>query len=355
MRLLICGTTPQAGWMAARLHQLGYEITWLANDVIASDIAKHGKLELISPNFSTHVTDLHIVSKLEVALDSKLPFRWIFLMMPNWEVSQTVIEMAQKIPPKECPNLFLIQHGIGSFEKVATFFDPQLILRGVSTQTFAFLPIAGHREKSAHEVIMSDGIGSMVISHHEKADKMAHMLHRAGFRNIPIEARESLEWSDLLWQIQANALPTLLDISPESVYDDPRLFAIEYAQLQEAISVINRLKIQLVQLPNVNVLRLAWQLRVLPKMLINRILKPNAKLPSLRGDLVKKTGRSDAAYLNGIVAQSAYNLGIPAPVNHILALSLTDIAEGRALWSQFRDQVEYLETMIRIASRHSSR
>ena len=276
-------------------------------------------------------------------------------MMPNWEVGKTVIDMAQKIPPQECPNLFLIQHGIGSFEKVATFFDPQLILRGVTTQAFEFPPLDEHREKSAHEVIVSDGIGGMVISHHEKADKMAHMLQQAGFESVQIEARESLEWSDLLWQIQANALPTLLDISPESVYDDPRLFTIEYAQLQEAISVIDRLKIQLVQLPNANVLRLAWQLRVLPKVLVKYILKPNAKPPSLRKDLVQKTGRSDAAYLNGIVAQSAYNLGISAPVNHILALSLTDVAEGRALWSQFRDQVDYLETMIRIASRHSSR
>jgi hypothetical protein len=86
--------------------------------------------------------------------------------------------------------------------------------------------------------------------------------------------------------------------------------------------------------------------------MLARLLDSNKKLPSLRNDLVQKIGRSDAAYLNGVVAQYAYELRIPASVNHILALSLTDVAEGRALWSQFRDQTGYLETMIRIASRH---
>jgi ketopantoate reductase len=353
MRLLVWGASPEAGWMAARFHQLGYAITWLANDAIATDITRHGKIELSDPQHHLVITDLNIVTTLDEGLGSEPEsMRWIFLMMPNWALSNALIEMSQHILPQACPYLFVLSHGIGSFEKIAMFFDPKLILRGVSTQTFAFPSINDDTGHVAHEVIVSDGLGGIVLSHHEKADKMAHMLQRAGFSSVQIESRESLEWSNLLWQIQANALPTLVDADPENVYKDSRLFAIEHAQLREAMAVINRLKIQLIKLPDVNVPRLAWQIQALPKFMLARLLSPNRKPPSLRNDLVQKTGRSNAAYLNGIVAQYAYELGIPAPVNHILALSLTDVAEGRALWSQFRDQVNYLETMIRIASRH---
>lgn len=340
--------------MAARFHQLGYDITWLANNAIATDIAHHGKLDLISPQHRSTISDLKVVSTVDEGLrtEPRSPLRWIFFMMPNWALGKAVIEMSQRIPPQACPNLFVMAHGIGSYEKLATFFDPKLILRGVSTQTFAFPTLNRDTREVAHEVIASDGLGGIGLSHHEKADKIAHMLQRAGFQSIQIEARESLEWSDLLWQIQSNALPTLIDVAPKEIYKDPRLFALEYAQLNEAIAVIDRLKIQLIQLPTVHIPRLAWQIRYLPQMVLWRLLSQNQKSPSLRNDLVQKTGRSDAAYLNGAVAQYAYDLGLSAPVNHILALSLTDIAEGRALWGQFRGQVDYLETMIRIASRH---
>src|SRR5690606_21892776 len=96
-----------------------------------------------------------------------------------------------------------------------------------------------------------------------------------GFGKVPIHDPVALRWSDILWQIQANALSTLLDIDPAAVYENPRLFEIEYAQLREAMRVIDHLRIKLLPLPSVNIPRLAWQIRTIPKQKLRTILAKN--------------------------------------------------------------------------------
>ena len=105
-------------------------------------------------------------------------------------------------------------------------------------------------------------------------------------------------------------------------------------------------------LPGINVPRLAVMVRWLPKFLLKNILKAQASYPTLKDDLVNETGRSDAAYINGAIAHAGYDAGISTPINHALAVTLTDIAEKRASWSQFKGNLTQLATIIRIMSRH---
>ncbi|NDJ87334.1 MAG: hypothetical protein GYB66_15755 [Chloroflexi bacterium] len=348
-RVLVWGASPVAGWLAGRLHQAGHPVTWLADDAITATMYRFERLELVSPIHRMFVYGLRVSADIEAALEP-LP-DWIIFAMPNWAVGDAVMALSWRIPPRKCPPILLLVNGIGSLDKITTFYDAGRVLQAVYTPRFTWPMV--DEAVPAYETIVSDALGGAGVMVHPYGPEAARLLETAFLASTVIRPQEPLLWSGLLWELQANALPALLDIAPEDVYRDPRLFAIEHRQLREAVAILDTRRIPLLRLPGVAVPRLAWQIRLLPQRRLASILAPNARLPSLRQALVHQAGRSDAAYLNGIVAAAAFEKGLGAPVNHVLALSVTDVAEGRARWSQFRDNPEYLETLIRVAARHA--
>lgn len=345
MRILVWGTSPAAAWMAGRLQQLGHKTLWLTSTAAQVDIDRFGRLTLRSPQRELYVKELSMGTDVDAML--KPPLDWIMLMMPTWALGAAVREMARRIPPAKCPPMMVLGTGIGALDKVSDFFPVELITEAFTTRQFMWPQTS--TGQTAHETVVSDGVGGFALSRTSRAENLAHLLRLVGFGPVVINEPKLLEWSHLLWQIQANALPTLLRLPSEAIYEDPELFAIEYRQLREALLVIDQKGVPLVDLPGVRVRRLGWQIRVLPEPMLRVVLAPNAKRPGLLTDLEHNHGRSDAAYLNGIVAKEAYDMKLHTPVNHTLAVSLTDIAEGRALWQQYNRA--YLETLLRIASR----
>jgi ketopantoate reductase len=183
---------------------------------------------------------------------------------------------------------------------------------------------------------------------HPQTNAVAALMTAAGF-TVTTARAESIEWSSVFWGIQGNAISAILDIAPELIYDDPSLFAIEHAQLVEAYGIIRQTGTPLIRLPGVNVPAMARQLGWIPRRWAARFLRKHPRPPSLRDELTKKSGRSDAAYLNGAIALRADEANLRAPVNHALALIVTDIAEGRAMWSQYQQNPALLQATIRLA------
>ena len=345
MRILVWGAFPAAGWIAGRLHQLQHETWWLADEPTVTDVLQFGSVQLRSPQRDLRIQGLHVSHHIDEIL--KPPLDWIILAIPTWAVGDAVREMSRRIPPEHCPPIFVLSNGIGAFEKIETYFPAEKIVQGFPTRQFVWPQISNGTV--AREVVVSDGVGGVALTQGQHSEKLAQLLRVIGMGDVLIHARESLQWSDVLWQIQCNALPTLLQVSPEAVYQSPELFALEYRQLREAMAVIDYKKVALVDLPGVDVRRLGWQIRLLPEQWLAPYLQKNRPQPTLITGLQQKHGRSDAAYLNGAVARTAYELKIAAPVNHTFAVSITDVAEGRAAWQQFSP--EYLQTLVRIASR----
>lgn len=338
MRLLIWGASPLGGWLAARLHQAQYDVIWLADTPLPFPLT--GDLELVSGPSCQKVTGLRVWTEPQEAL-TPLP-EWVIFAMPGWGLSRALTTLAVTAAPEKLPHALSLQPGIGSLEKLISLLGAEKSLRAVITREFTW----------ADASIMTGGAGGFVVSEHPQAAFIGELLQRAGLGKPRTAPVDSLGWSDVFWRLHANALPTLLNIAPVSVYDDPNIWQLEYRQLREAIAVIDRLNINLVNLPGIHVPGLAWLVRLLPPRRLAKVLKQWVRQPSLRVDLEHQSGHSDAAYLNGAVVQAAYGLQLPAPVNHVLALSVTDVAEGRIQWSHFHNNLDYLQTLIRVASRH---
>ncbi len=338
MRLLIWGASPLGGWLAARLHQAQYDVIWLADTPLPFPLTDD--FELVAGQSHQQVTGLSVLTEPHEAL-TPLP-EWVIFAMPGWGLSRALTTLAMTATPEKLPHVLSLQPGIGSLEKLISLLGVEKSLRAVVTRDFAWMDAA----------VMTSGAGGFVVSEHPQAPFVGGLLQQAGLGKPRTAPADSLGWSDVFWRLHANALPTLLNIAPASVYDDPNIWQLEYRQLLEAIAVIDRLNINLVNLPGIHVPRLAWLVRLLPPSWLAKILKRGVRPPSLRVDLEYQSGHSDAAYLNGAVAQAAYGLQLPAPVNHVLALSVTDVAEGRIQWSHFHNNLDYLQTLIRVASRH---
>ncbi|MCI0708539.1 MAG: hypothetical protein L0154_00080 [Chloroflexi bacterium] len=247
---------------------------------------------------------------------------WMIFTLPGYTLDEPAFKFIQR---GVMPNCLCLTHGIGPTEKLANYFGEKKVVRGV---------------------VMDD---TLYVAEHPLTDEVKNLV-KPVWGEIEVVDNQSLRWSDVVYQMLFNALPALLDVSSDEVLKRERYLDIEMKALREAAELIDALEVNLIKLGDHNLPRLAWAARNLPSFAFRQMLKAYVKPSTLRNDLENKVGRSDAAYINGAVAHQASLHDRHAPVNHALAVSVTDIAEGRALWSQFRRQPEYLETIIRIMS-----
>ena len=264
-RILIWGASPLGGWLAARLPQ--YEIVWLEDEATVTDVTRFGGLELVNPHGREKIEGVRVVADLKMAL-TPMP-DWVIFAMPGWAVSRALTDLAMLFPPEKLPYALSLQPGIGNLEKITTLFGEEKSLRAVVTQHFAW-PTVHEGKASVRETIVTDGRGGVAISEHPQAGMISEIFKAAGLGLARIVPVESLTWSDVFWRIQANALPTLLNVSPEAIYDDPVLFEIEYRQLREALAVIDHLNIKLVKLPGVDVPPLGMAGAIVAAALVGR-------------------------------------------------------------------------------------
>jgi len=153
----------------------------------------------------------------------------------------------------------------------------------------------------------------------------------------------SLKWSKLALNIVANASCAILDMLPERLVREDRIFALEIRALREVRATMKALGIAPMDLPRYPV-RALLALATLPTpaariLLGSRIASGRgSKPPSLLLDLRSVKHRTEVDALNGAVARAAREAGIAAPVNEALSRILSDIAHLPQLWAKYRER-----------------
>ncbi|MBZ0308827.1 MAG: hypothetical protein K8I82_22360 [Anaerolineae bacterium] len=261
----------------------------------------------------------------------------IILALPNWAASAALQDLWYGFQ-ESAPPILVLQNGVGTFQRTASLFQEKA-LAGAVTCHFSY-------DEFSNRVNVSLTGGFALQA---DAPELALNVLRATGRSVKLGDAQSILWSSVFWGIQANALSAILQVEPAEIYQNPKWFGYEVQQLTEALFVIDNLGVRLMPLPDVNVPRMAWAVRRLPRPLLAAYLATQPRPPALRDELAQQVGRSDAAYFNGAVAVHAHDLNHRAPVNHVLAMAVTDIAEGRQLWDAFKEKPELLDAMIRLA------
>jgi 2-dehydropantoate 2-reductase len=166
-------------------------------------------------------------------------------------------------------------------------------------------------------------------------------LESGGLPVAAVRDWRAMKWSKLLTNLVANAVPALLDRDAAAVYADRRLFAVERAQVREALGVMRALGLSPMRLPGADVRWLALGFRV-PAALAHPFMQRvvggarGGKAPSLLLHLRAGGGPSESAWLNGGVVRAGAAAGVSTPVNAALAALMEAAAADPSAWDRTR-------------------
>ena len=175
---------------------------------------------------------------------------------------------------------------------------------------------------------------------------LAAVLRRSGVRVAVRRDAAAMKWSKLVANLVGNATSGLLDSDPAAIYRDAALFAVERAQLREALAVMRALGLRPVDLPGapVRLLALATTLPApVGRLALGRVVGSarGGKAPSLRG-AVAGGGTTEVGWLNGAVAAAGERAGVPVPINTVLARLVDEAATDPERREWFRGRPDRL-------------
>jgi ketopantoate reductase len=348
MKILIHGASPLGAYLAAHFQFLAQDTLWYVDTETADAIQRAGGIQAIGARGRRFAKGVRVTASADEAFSHE--YDLLFMVMPNYAIADALRELMrfQTFMAKP-PTVVSLQRGIGGYERIASVFGARNVIRGALTCWIEHPLLDG---KPAPEIFVRLPSGGIAIAdNHRLSKEVAALLYAAYLPTMLGKGRE-IAWSALLWQLQGNAIPALIDLPTADVYASESLWAIEYKMLIEALGVIQALNIRLVDLPGAPVRRLATQLQTIPMALLPKLIVRNPAPPSLRAELVLGIPRSEAAYLNGAIPLHANDLTpkLTAPINYVLAITLEDIASGRALWRQFQHDPRSLEALVNIAT-----
>jgi len=244
--------------------------------------------------------------------------------------------------------VLLVQNGVGGEELARQAHPPAHVISGVLTMSVS---VSGPGQICLET--SSGGLNLAPADASQSISRWAALFGSAGLRVATFRNYRSMKWSKLLLNLQANAIPAILDMDPGEEYRNPTLFAMEREAFLEALAVMRALNLRIVSFPNYPVRVLAWAMGHVPvpvlRPMMSRLVASGRgdKKPSLHLDLVSGRGQSEVRFLNGAVVDHALQMGLPVPVNRALLDTLLALQEQRLCWDEFRHCPERLLSVVR--------
>jgi 2-dehydropantoate 2-reductase len=275
------------------------------------------------------------------AIEALGPPRFVILTVKAYDVAGAVDELAGALGDADRPLILCLQNGLESEEMVARRFGREVTYAGAITLSVE-RPCPGEiRALTDHGGITiapfgegsSRSPGAEQAGSEEAADLLEN-LSRGGFRVRAYPRGDAVKWSKALLNLWANASSAIFDRPPGSLVSEPALFHLDWLAFREALRVMSRAGIPVVDLPGYPVRLLSLLGRLLPERLFRQTLGPRVaggrggKMPSFWLDLQAGRGRTEVTYLNGAVARAARRMGLEAPANEALTAALEALSSG---------------------------
>jgi len=338
VRVLIFGAGAIGSLVGLMLARAGHDVTLVGRQPYVAAVRGRG-LGLEDGGRITWATNVGAVTDVLDVADQ--PFDLVLLTVKAYDAAQSAVQV-EPLARRGVP-ILVLQNGVGGEEAVAAILGGATILSAVITLSVEVLEPGLVRLATTR-----GGIGLAPTASGQSVAELGEVSCEAGFKTSEYRDYRAMKWAKLLLNIIANASPAILDMFPDEVFADSRLFALEQAAFREAVAVMRALGLRPVSLPGYPVPLFAWALCSLPAWLLRPILRKvivpgrGGKMPSLFMDLSRGKGKSEVEYLNGAVARYAQELGLDAPVNRALHAVLMGIVKGEIPWEEYRGQPERL-------------
>ncbi len=336
LKLLIFGAGAIGTYIGASLLNSGQKVVFFDRPESAATITANG-LRLIVGEQSVRFMQPEIRTTLPEALATG-PFDAALVAVKSYDTPA----LAQQLTPfqAQLPPILCLQNGVENETILGDVLGAEKIIRGTLTSAIG-KPAAG-------TAVLERLRGIGIAGGHAVSARLLDGFNQAGLHARLYSDGVSMKWSKLLTNLLANASSAILNMPPSAIYAHKGLFVMEARQVREALAVMAKLNLRVVDLPGTPVRLLALLMErfpaVLGQPLAVRFLGSGRgnKMPSFHIDLHGGNPRSEVGYLNGAVVRHGEQLGVPTPVNRFLTETLLSLTAHEIPISTFEKQPEKL-------------
>ena len=322
LKLLIFGAGAIGTYIGASLLNSGQKVVFFERPESAAILTANG-LRLIIGEQTVRFEQPEIKTDLQEALSAG-PFDAALVAVKSYDTPALAQQLA--LYKDQLPPILCMQNGVENETVLGETLGAQNIIAGTLTSAIG-KPVTG-------TAVLERLRGIGIASGHAVSERLVEGFTQAGLNARLYANGDSMKWSKLLTNLLANASSAILDMLPAEIYAHPGLFRMESSQVREALAVMDKLNLGVVDLPGTPVRLLALLMQRFPaaigQPLAVRFLGRGRgnKMPSFHIDLHAGNQRSEVGYLNGAVVRFGERLGVPTPVNRILTDTLQRLAAG---------------------------
>jgi 2-dehydropantoate 2-reductase len=340
LKLLVFGAGAIGTYIGGSLALQGHHATFVERPDVADFIRQNG-MHITKEGVTCHVSrDTHeIVSSLNAALPHG-PFDLALFALKSFDTPAFAAELSRfNIANSAISNVLCLSNGVDNEPTLAEAIGPERVIAGTVTTAIG--------RRAAGDIIVEKLRGTGVAVGSPLSEHLAVAMNEAGLNTRLYPKANDMKWSKMLTNLLANATSAILNLTPAEIFADLRLCRIEMLQLREALAVMAKLGIGVVDLPKTPVKLLALGVR-LPVALARPFLAKavgggrGAKMPSFHIDLHANRGQSEVEYLNGAVVRYGEKAGIPIPVNRKLTETLLALTRREIPLDSYDHQPEKL-------------
>ncbi len=319
---LIFGAGAIGTYVGVSLILHGQKVVFIDQSPVASEILEHG-LGLNIRGQEHRILHPTIFTDVQQAL-RKGPFDVVIFAIKSYD-TQAALDTVHPFV-HQLPTVLCLQNGVENEPLIETIIGADKVLAGTVTSSVSSRGVGNVKLERLR------GIG--IAAGNPLSTQIVQVFSDSGLYARLYPSSLAMKWSKMLTNLLANASTAILDLTPAQIFTDPSVYAVEIAQLREAIAVMRAYDIKVVDLPGTSVRSFAWGVSHLPLWLSRILLARFAsqgrgqKMPSLHIDLHSGKGKSEVEYLNGAVVRYGARMHIPTPVNHWLNQTLSNLAQG---------------------------
>jgi len=344
MRFLIFGAGAIGTYIGGSLALIGQRVTFVERPETARELRRRGlRLDLTADRrrranetLLIPPSSVTIAESLEEALQY-LPFDAAIFALKSFDTApalEAIRPFVRQLPPFVC-----LSNGVENETLLASVLGAEKVIPGTVTSAIG--------RRAAGDAILEKLRGVGLAAGHPLSPKLVTLFNLAHLNARLFADPAAMKWSKLLTNLIANATSAILNLPPERIFADPRLYWLEIAMLREALAVMQAQNIPLADLPQTPVRALAWAVRWplwLSQPLLRRAIAGGrgGKMPSFHIDLHSGRGQSEVDYLNGAVVRAGERVGVLTPVNRLLTQTLLALTRGERPLEEFSGKPDAL-------------
>lgn len=311
MKYLIIGAGAIGTYIGGSLLKIGKKVIFLEREEVIPIFKKNG-LRIVLEETVFSASNIQVFSDFDQATRETVDV--VIFAMKSFDTdsaARMVSEYKDRFRVVLC-----LQNGVENESIIAEYIGEEKIIGGSVTSAIERV------ETGSAKLEKKRGIGIADI--HPISKMINTDFDAAGLNSRLYPVLMDLKWSKMCSNLLGNATSAILNMTPEEVFSNPDVYKIECKEMVEAVSVMEKSGIRVVNLPGVPMKLLLWVMLNLPhdvsRLLLSKVIGSGrgGKMPSFHIDLHSGSKRMESGYLNGAVSRWGREVLIPTPVNDIL-------------------------------------